>query len=116
MAKVLLVKIPQTVDGMNLAYDADGQPITKSVILPLTARREQERNFNTYPVHLRPKYSEIEAPIAADAPEEEEYEITPETLNKLSKPKLRALYLENLEAEAPADFTRPQLIEALLNA
>jgi hypothetical protein len=52
--RFLKVETPVTSDGINLAYDNQQRPLFKTTFLPLTARKELERNAAKLPKHLKP--------------------------------------------------------------
>ena len=68
----LQLKVPQTTNGTLLAYDANQQPIYKTVYLPITAKRKLEQKSTRLPTHLRPIISVItnqEKPIEQPKPQ-----------------------------------------------
>ncbi|MER3499850.1 MAG: hypothetical protein C4308_15180 [Chitinophagaceae bacterium] len=55
----LKVSTPLTIDGVRLAYDEKNQPIFQITFLPLSAKREFERNNSKLPQHLQAQIEEI---------------------------------------------------------
>jgi len=55
----LKVSTPLTVDGNHLAYDAKNQPLFQITFLPLSAKKEFERNNSKLPQHLQAQIEEI---------------------------------------------------------
>lgn len=49
----LRVLTPQTIDGINLAYDKNNQPIFKETHLPVTARKHLDKKNLKLPIQLR---------------------------------------------------------------
>lgn len=69
--KFLEVQTPVTTDGITLKYDQNRQPMFKTTFLPITAKRELERNAARLPVHLRPIITAKDGDTAeATAPQE----------------------------------------------
>lgn len=60
----LQVTTPQTIDGMNLAYDANGKVVTKISHLPLSARKALEKKNAKMKEHLRHKIEEMQPYVA----------------------------------------------------
>lgn len=58
--KKLLVRTPQTKDGINLKYDSDNQPVYKQSIVELGARKQLDSINSTLPEHLRHQIMEVE--------------------------------------------------------
>jgi hypothetical protein len=56
----LRVLTPQTIDGINLAYDANQRPIFKETHLPLTARKHLERKNEKLPAQLKKKIEVVD--------------------------------------------------------
>jgi hypothetical protein len=67
-SKHLRVEIPQTTDGMNLAYDGGGKVITKTIFLPLSARRRITASSLKKPAHLQYKITEVDGDVQQKAP------------------------------------------------
>lgn len=53
--KFLKVETPITIDGINLKYDQNNQVQYKETFLPITAKKEIERNAARLPKQLQPK-------------------------------------------------------------
>lgn len=53
--KFLRVETPITSDGINLKYDENGKVQYKTTFLPITAKKEIERNDARSPKHLQKK-------------------------------------------------------------
>lgn len=63
MAKKLLVKTPQTTDGITPMFDEEKRLIYKETFLPTTARVQLEGINATLPEILRHEFSEVETEI-----------------------------------------------------
>ncbi len=73
MAKKLLVRTPQTKDGVNLLYNDEKQVVYKESIVELSAKKGLESLNATLPKHLRHELSEIEvADVSAASSSNEE--------------------------------------------
>lgn len=116
MAKVLQVTTPETIDGINLAYDENQQPLTKQTILPLSARKEMERNSAVLPQHLRPTFEEVEGIEPKVPGQDEPDEITVEKLKGLQKLKLQQMYEEVIGTKPDAALNREDLAKAIVDA
>lgn len=64
----LRVLTPQTIDGINLAYDANQRPIFKETHLPLTARKHLERKNEKLPAQLKKKIELVDVESVIEAP------------------------------------------------
>jgi hypothetical protein len=62
MPKRLLVRTPQTKDGVNLKYDKDKKPLYRESIVELRAKKNLESLNAKLPTHLRHEFAEIEVP------------------------------------------------------
>lgn len=60
MAKKLLIRTPQTTNGIDLAYDDKKQPIYKETIVELTAKKHFESINNSLPDTLRHEIETVE--------------------------------------------------------
>lgn len=65
----LRVLTPQTIDGINLAYDANHRPIFKETHLPLTARKHLERKNEKLPAQLKKRIEVVD--VESYVPQEE---------------------------------------------
>ena len=79
MSKKLLVRTPQTKDGVTLQYDADKKPVYKESIVELAAKKILESENAKKPEHLRHEFAEI------DIPESAKGSSVPELLKKLQE-------------------------------
>ena len=82
--KHLLIEVPQTIDGINLRYDAFGKPVIKTTILPLSAERSVKSNQSKKPAHLQGKITVREGDIPEKKVVKKNEEFTPEQIEKLN--------------------------------
>ena len=80
--KHLRVEVPQTSDGVTLLYDDNKRPVTKTVILPFSAKRSIESNQAKRPKHLQAKITVEEGDLVENKVKESG-EFTPEQIEKL---------------------------------
>ena len=81
--KHLRVEVPQTSDGVTLLYDENKRPVTKTVILPFSAKREIESYMAKQPNHLQGKITPVEGDVIENSVKQEASEFTPEQIEKL---------------------------------
>lgn len=60
MAKKLLIRTPQTTNGIDLAYDEDRQPIFKETLVPIEGKKMFESLNNSMPEQLRAEFKTVE--------------------------------------------------------
>jgi len=63
MAKKLLVKTPQTTDGVNLRYDENKQVVYKTSIVELGAKKNFESLNAKLPAHLRHEFETVDIDV-----------------------------------------------------
>lgn len=64
----LRVLTPQTIDGINLAYDKQNRPILKETHLPVTALKHLERKNEKLPIQLRKKIELVDVESFVERP------------------------------------------------
>jgi len=81
--KHLRVEVPQTIDGINSLLDENNRLVTKTVFLPLSAKRMIESNMAKKPKHLQAKITVEEGDLVEKTDLKETGQFTPEQIEKL---------------------------------
>lgn len=98
----LRVLTPQTIDGINLAYDANQRPIFKETHLPLTARKHLERKNEKLPAQLKKKIEVVDVESYAAIEE------VPAHVTHTEKPKANKPAAKKTEAKSKKESDENQ--------